>query len=160
MKMIKRILFWIAVMTICMSQISFAASDETNEKEYLSDTYQNLARGEFLAEGTVEIGNPKDGSIFICIYTVAYRDVDRIFHTVFLEQWDEDSESWIQKDSWSFEDLSENCPTGLSMLRNTFTVTGYPWNKTYRVRGLHGVEYMDEIEACATKTDGLLITKN
>lgn len=158
----KRILLLASIMIICMRQISFASANPMviTSEDSSSDTYRNFARGEFLAEGGVEIGNPKDGSIFISIYTMAYKDVERIFHTVFLEQWDEKSENWTQIDSWSFEEISENCPNGLSLLRNTFTVTGYPWNKTYRVRGLHGVEYMDEIEACATKTGGLLITKD
>lgn len=152
----------VTVMTICMSQISLAAyhTDVTTNDESSVTIFRNLARGEVLSEGAVEIGNPRDGSIFICIYTMAYRDVDRIFHTVFLEQWDEDDNDWIQLDSWSFEEVSSNRPNGLSMLRNSFTVTGYPWNKIYRVRGLHGVEYMDEIEACAAETDGLLITKD
>lgn len=162
MKMLKRIIVLMMIMVIGMTQISFAATNVeiTSDEDFSIGTYQNTSRGQILAEGTVEIGNPRDGSIFICIYTVAYRNVDRIFHTVFLEQWDEDREDWVQKDSWSFEDVSENCPNGLSLLRNTFTVSGYPWNKVYRVRGLHGIEYMEEIEACATETDGLLITKN
>lgn len=162
MKIAKKVMLFALIMTLGMSQVSFAAANTEiiTTEDSSSATYRNPARGEFLAEGGVEIGNPRDGSIFISIYTIAYKDVARIFHTVFLEQWDEDREDWVQKDSWSFEDVSENCPNGLSLLRNTFTVSGYPWNKVYRVRGLHGIEYMEEIEACATETDGLLITKN
>lgn len=124
-----------------------------------SDEYRTIARGDFLSSGISQISNRQDGSIEIDIDTYAHHNVDRIFHTVFLDQWDEDDQDWYQVNSWNFVKSKEEMPNGeLSMLLTSFTVTGYETGKYYRVRGLHGVEYNDEVEACATETHGVLIT--
>ena len=123
-----------------------------------SDEYRTIARGDFLSTGITQITNGQDGSIKIYIETYAHHDVDRIFHTVFLDQWDEEDEDWHQVNSWNFVKSKEEAEEDLSLLLTTITVTGYETNKYYRVRGLHGVEYNDEVEACATETDGILIT--
>jgi len=121
--------------------------------------YGGVTRGDFLATGVTQITNGQDGSIIISIDTYAHHDVDSIFHTVFLDQWDADDEDWYQVNSWNFVEYKEDKPNGkLSDLLSVITVTGYETNKYYRVRGLHGVEYNDEIEAFATETDGVLLT--
>lgn len=132
------------------------------EIEILSskDSVHRYGRGEFLAEGAVEISNKGNGDIYICIDTYAYRNVDKIFHTVFLEYWSESDNDWIQEDYWEFEKTKEEAGGELSDLISSFTLIGYPTGRYYRVRGLHGVELNDEIEACATRTDGVLITKD
>lgn len=124
------------------------------------DFFQFPARGEYLSFGMSEIVNKKNGSIYISVDTYAHLNVDRICHTVFLDQWDDRAETWIQVDTWDFERTKEEEGGKLSMLTNTITVTGYPANKYYRVRALHMVEIGDEIEGCATETNGVLITKN
>lgn len=157
----KKVTLLVMVMLMCMTQITFASSGTTTvtgDENSSKSTYQNNSRGEFLAEGSVEIVNNEDGTIGVSVTTLAYRNVDRIFHTVFLDQWDADEESWVQEDTWSFEKTSEESENGLSMLITRFTLTGYETKKYYRLRGLHGVEYMDEIEGCATETNGILIT--
>lgn len=122
------------------------------------DIIKNNARGEILAEGATGIGNNEDGTIQIIVSTLAHRNVDRIFHTVFLDQWDDSRNDWVQVNHFEFEVTKEEDPN-LSSLLNSFTVSGYPANKYYRVRGLHGVELGDEMEGCATETNGVLITK-
>ena len=123
------------------------------------DSFHQYGRGEYLSTGSVEIRNYGDGSIYICVDTFAYRFVDRIVHHVFLEYWDEDYEDWVQVGDWGFEQTKEETPDGeLGHLTNTLTLTGYPTGLYYRVRGLHGVEFNGELEACATRTNGVLIT--
>lgn len=123
------------------------------------DTVQRYARGEYLSAGTLEIVNQSNGSIYICVETYAHVNVDRICHSVFLDQWDEDDEDWVQVDYWEFERTKEEEENGeLSFVQNTLLVSGCPVNKYYRVRGLHMVELGDEIEGCATETNGVLIT--
>lgn len=123
------------------------------------DEYRTVARGYFLSGGSAEIINEANGNIRINIDTYAHHDVDRIFHTVFLDQWDEEDQDWYQVNSWNFAETKEDTENGkLSDLLTTITVSGYETNKYYRVRGLHGVEYNGEAEACATETDGVLIT--
>lgn len=123
------------------------------------DVLQRYARGEYLSMGTLEIVNQKNGSIYICVETYAHVNVDRICHSVFLDQWDEDEEDWIQVAYWEFERTKEEEASGeLSFVQNTLLVSDCPVNKYYRVRGLHMVELGDEIEGCATETNGVLIT--
>lgn len=163
MRNVKKVTLLVIAMVICMTQVAFATIGTTNvytDANSSKGVYCNNARGEFLAEGAVEITNRQDGNIYVNIYTMAYRNVDRIFHTVTLDQLNERTGAWVQVDSWDFEMTKEEEPSGLSMLSTSFTLTGYEVNKTYRLRGLHGVEYNDEIEGCATETDGVLITNN
>lgn len=163
MRRVKRVTLLVMAMIVCMTQVAFASTGNSSvftDGESSKGIYRNNARGEFLAEGAVEITNRHDGNIYCNIYTMAYRNVDRIFHTVSLDQWNEENETWIPLGSWDFERTKDEEPTGLSMFSTSFTLTGYAVNKTYRLRGLHGVEYNDEIEGCATETDGVLITNN
>lgn len=128
---------------------------------HAADSYRQYGRGEYLAEGSVEIINEGNGQIRICVDTYAYVNVDAIFHTVFLEYWHEDRNAWMQVGHWDFEQYREDTETGeLYRLSSDFTVTGYETGLYYRLRGLHGVEVYDEFEGCATQTHGVLITDN
>ena len=123
------------------------------------DSVYRYGRGEYLAEGSVEIVNRGEGVIYVRADTFAYVCVDRILHHIFLEYWDEDENDWIQVGYWEFEKTKEETEDGeLYMLTSAFALTGYPTDLYYRVRGLHGVEYHGELEACATRTNGVLIT--
>lgn len=123
------------------------------------DSFETVARGEILDQGVTEIRNKGDGKIYITVTTLAHRNVDRIFHTVFLDQWDDDREDWVQVDYFEFEETKED-NSNLSVLLTSFYVSGYPTKKYYRVRGLHAVELGNTLEGCATETDGVYITKN
>lgn len=126
-----------------------------------SDSFHQYGRGEYLAEGSTEIVNYGNGQIYICVDTYAYVNVDAIYHSVFLEYWDEDENDWIQVGSWDFEKYKSETPNGqLYRLSTDFILTGYETGLYYRVRGLHGVEVYDEFEGCATETNGVLITDN
>lgn len=124
-----------------------------------TDSYETVARGEILDQGSTEIRNKGDGKIYITVITLAHRNVDKIFHTVFLDQWDDDREDWVQVDYFEFEETREENPN-LSSLMTSISVSGYPTKKYYRVRGLHAVELGDTLEGCATETNGVYITKN
>lgn len=124
-----------------------------------SDVIYRNARGDYLAEGSVQIANMQDGRIRINVTTLAHRNVDKIMHTVFLDIWEADYNDWSTLDYWEFEQTKEETENGeLYMLDTYFYLSGYETNRYYRVRGLHGVEYNDELEACATETNGVLIT--
>lgn len=122
------------------------------------DSIHQYGRGEYLSEGSVEIINNGNGEIYIGAYTYSYVNADRILHHIFLDYWDEDREDWVQVGYWEFEKTQEESDGELAGLTTAFTLNGYPTGRYYRVRGLHGVEYHDELEACATRTDGVLIT--
>jgi len=172
MKNVRRVLILMLILVFSMSTITFAdeitwenSPGHHNQSKLLDksiesskDVVRFLGRGEILAEGSVEIINKKDGRIYISVDTLAHRRVDRIYHKVFLEQWDESEQDWRQLESFQFSKTKEQ-DSNLSVLLNSFSVGGYPTNKYYRVRGLHMVELGDWAESCATETDGVLITK-
>lgn len=170
----RRLSLLIAVMLMLMVNTAYA-SDLTwstalghhNQSRLLAsgtvsskDISPNTARGEYLSTGMLEIVNQSNGSIYICVDTLAHIGVDRIRHTVFLDQWDEKTKTWVQVDSWEFERTKEQEGGELSMMTDTITIKNVATNRYYRARALHMVEIGDEIEGCATETDGVLITKN
>ena len=76
------------------------------------------------------------------------------------DQWDERKQDWVQVDSWEFERTKEEVGGELPSMTDTITIKNVATNRYYRARGLHMVEIGDEIEGCATETDGVLITKD
>lgn len=126
-----------------------------------SDTYGNSGRGMLFAEGVVEILNRGDGQIYIRSETFAHRSVDRIYNVVFLDQWDDKRNDWVPIENWDVERFREEEPNGeLSFLMFSITLSGYPVNKYYRVRGVHQVEYNGNVEGGSTATHGVFITKD
>ena len=130
------------------------------EVQYSEDIVHRYGKGEYLSTGRIEIVNQRNGSIYICVDTFAHVNVDRIRHTVFLDQWDERKQDWVQVDSWEFERTKEEVGGELPSMTDTITIKNVAINRYYRARGLHMVEIGDEIEGCATETDGVLITKD
>lgn len=125
------------------------------------DRYSGYKRGEILSEGSIEIVNNQNGEIYVNISTLAHKNVDRIRHVLYLDQWNESKQDWVQVDSLNFSRTKEEEENGeLSYLMHSITITGYPVNKYYRVRGMHLVEFNGDIETCSTQTHGVLITKN
>lgn len=123
------------------------------------DSYYRYGRGDYLAEGSVQITNNQDGTLEVSALTLAHRNVDRILHSVFLDVWDAEENDWINLEFWDFEQSKEQVENEeLYMLATNFTLTGYEVNRYYRLRGLHGVELNDELEACATETNGVQLT--
>ena len=123
------------------------------------DSVKHYGRGDYLAEGSVQITNLEDGRLRINATTLAHVNVDRILHSVFLDMWDEDENDWIPLEYWDFEITKEEVENEeLYMLATSFILSGYEVGRYYRLRGLHGVEIYDELEACATETHGVLLT--
>lgn len=173
MKVMKRAVILVVVLCMFVCQPAYAseltwenAPGNHGESILLSanelrsqNRYQTVARGVFLSSGVTQITNVQDGRIRINIDTYAHQDVDRVFHTVFLDKWSEEDQDWYLIDDWYFSKSKEEVSDGsLHELETVITLSGYETNKYYRVRGLHGVEYNGEVEACSTETNGVLIT--
>lgn len=168
-----KLLVFVTMFSVLMSLTAFASEitwEEAPGHHNLSvllpetettakDTYQSYARGDILSTGTVQISNPGNGNIIVEIETYAHRNVDRIRHALYLDQWDDSLEDWKQVASWDLEIYKEEVENNeLYYYATEITVTNQPADKYYRVRGLHAVELNDEIEACASETSGILIT--
>ena len=174
MKFLKKIVFLTVMLSFLITGTAWAneitwenVSGHHNQSILLdddvlraTDSVYQLGRGEYLAEGSVEIVNQENGDIYVCIGTYAYINVDKIFHSAMVDYWSEERNDWVQVGCWDFETTKEENNGTLTRLITEFTLTGYETGLYYRVRGLHGVEVYDEIEACATETAGILITDN
>ncbi len=174
MKYIKKV--WLISIMLCLLMTNVAWANDlnwentpghhgqsvllTNGELSSSDSVHQYGRGEYLAEGEVEIINLENGNIYVSIETYAYLNVDKIFHSAFVDYWSDERNDWVQVGCWDFEITKEENGGSLSRLISEFTLTGYETGLYYRARGLHGVEVYDEIEACATETAGILITDN
>lgn len=173
MRKIKHLWCLVFMLSFLMSMTAFAneitwesAPGHHNQSTLLpstelsaKDVVQRYARGEIISAGVVEISNPQNGTIRIGIETYAHRNVDMIRHAVFLDQWDDEDNDWVQVDLWDFTKYKEeNENNTLSHYSVSFTVSGYPSNRYYRVRGLHAVELDGDIEACSSETNGIIIT--
>lgn len=133
--------------------------DKTHESS--KDIFNRYTRGEIFSTAMSEITNERNGKIHINIDTFAHNSVDEIHHTVFLDQWDDAEQDWVQVGYWAFSKTRGETEDGkLISLSTGFTVDGYPVNKYYRVRGLHLVKLNGSTEGGATQTNGVLITKN
>ena len=172
-KMKRKLIALVMVISVLMTVPVFAADitwesvpGHHNQSQLLveevttaTDSVYGYARGDILSTSTTEITNEQDGTLFLRITTYAHTYVDRIFHSLFLDQWDASHSQWVQVGFWDFEKTKEEMSDGkLTHLSNSFTISGLETNKYYRVRGLHAVELNDEIEANATETDGILLT--
>jgi len=123
------------------------------------DSIYRPGRGDYLAEGSIQIVNMQDGTLRVEALTLAHMNVDRILHSFFVDIWDEDENDWIQVASWDVEKTKEEVENEeLFMLSTTVILTNCEVGRYYRARGLHGVELYDELEACATETDGVRVT--
>lgn len=173
MKILKRMECLVIVFCLAMTITGYASELEWgkvvgyyNECTLLSESelssineYYSIKRGEILSGVSSEIRNEQNGTMTIIIATYAHHDVDKVFHTAFLDKWDDDLEDWQQIKTWDFEQYKEDTDDGtISFLSTTIKLSGYETNKYYRVRALHGVKYNGDTEACATRTDGVLIT--
>ena len=123
------------------------------------DSIHRYSRGDYLAEGSVEITNMQDGTLKVEVMTLAHRNVDRILHSFFVDGWDEDRNDWVQVGYWHVEKTKEEVENEeLFVLSSTVLLDDCEVGRYYRARGLHGVELYDELEACATETNGVQLT--
>ena len=123
------------------------------------DSIYRYGRGDYLSEGYIEITNMQDGTLKVEVMTFAHMNVDRILHSFFVDVWDEERDDWIQVGYWHVEKTKEEVENEeLFMLSSTVILSDCEVGRYYRARGLHGVELYDELEACATETDGVQLT--
>lgn len=172
MKRLKQLFCLAVVFTLLCSAQAYAASFVWNPESGLQPTdmahfqkarnMKSVAnesrRGEIISTGIVEIGDNGDGTLYLCIETYAHENVDRINQTLFLDQWSESRNDWVQIKSWEFSTTkSENGGT-LYDYTVEMDVSGCKVGETYRARGLHLVRLSSTSETLSSETDGVELT--
>lgn len=173
MKKIKRLLGALIMMVVMMYSVAYAKDPTwedfavpTKTSVCLPDTIfssQDInrvqTRGRILSTAMLTITNEQDGTLYITVNTLAHQNVDKIYQTVFLDQWNEEKEDWVQIGYWEFvRDKEEESDGHLSSYPLGFTVQNCELNKYYRARAMHLVQIGDDMEGKATETNGVLLT--
>lgn len=117
------------------------------------------ARGRYIANSSVSVSNEGYGVLGIYAHTLAYESVQKIKMNIYLDQWDEEAEDWIQIDSKMLTYDNEDGEEDLHAVSESFLVENLEVGKYYRVRGYHAVWSFDGlIESHGTMTNGVLLT--
>lgn len=129
----------------------------TSDEDILNESIES--RGLRLSTAMLTITNEENGSLYISVNTLTHRGVDKIYETVFLDEWDESREDWKQIGAWNFERTKEEEDDGeLTSYHVGFYVDNCVLNRYYRARAMHLVQWGDDMEGKATETNGVLLT--
>lgn len=122
-------------------------------------------RGIALAQSVISISNQGGGAIGVLAHSAFYQTIEWGMLSVYLDVMT-DNGSWRCVDSYEFEFTPEDEEDGeLTSMSVGFYITDQPAGHYYRLRGIHEIEFLDDDgelvwEGKATRTDGILITKN
>ena len=129
------------------------------EQIKFSTDLDSVTRGQYIASSGLSISNEGYGVLGVYADTLAHVPVKRIKMTIYLDQWDEEENSWMQIDSKELDYKDEDGNENLHAASESFLVENLETNKYYRLRGLHAVWSFDGyIETHGTMTDGILLT--
>lgn len=118
-------------------------------------------RSAALAQAACEITNEGGGVVGGYAETLCHIDVIWMCLTLYLEQYDAATDSWVYCQDY-YQEFEPDENGILHMVTYSFTKSVEP-GYYYRVRALHELEYEDEegdiwYEAKSTRTDGIMIT--
>lgn len=115
-------------------------------------TNNDLLRGEHLMEGQSTITKAGIGKIYVYGSTTANHDVDFVSVVIYVDQYDEATETWGQIDSWVVEDYNTYYVSDGKALK---VDRGY----YYRVRCYHIAGNNDQLpyDETVSATDGILV---
>ena len=115
-------------------------------------------RGNWIADGILEINNPRNGRIGIYMETQCHVSVDEIEMSVAVDK-QISANSWQQVDylTYTFTAKSNEELTGAYI---DLQLAGHESNTVYRLRGIHAAILNGSGETISTSTPGLLITNN
>lgn len=116
-------------------------------------------RGDVLAFANLTIINEGRGVIGIVAMTTCHVQVDRIRMRIYLDRYDEASDSWWNMDYYDFNFLAEDYPDEFfSDAIVSFDITDQQAGYYYSAQGLHYVWKDGVNQGFHTQTDGIKIT--
>lgn len=122
---------------------------------------QSLQRGSLLAACVLNISNAGGGEIGVLADTMCHVDVDGIYVTIYLDQYNEETEKWTNREVYVYEFTPADTEDGkLHAKLIDFNVLNQPAGHYYRLWAYHEAEKNGAWETMKTATDGILITKN
>ncbi len=117
------------------------------------------ARGNYISSSMLNISNEGYGEIGILAMTLCHKPVKKIRMNVYLDRWDENTESWVQVDYYYFTYEYKEGDDDLIDATESFSVLGLPTGCYYRLRSFNAVfPFEGGVESQGPMTDGILIT--
>lgn len=114
-------------------------------------------RGNWVADGILEISNPRNGKIGIYMTTLCHTSVDKIEMDIAVDQKALNSNTWTQVDYLSYTFTPQNNKP-LTEATVDIELGGHESNRVYSLRGWHMVYKGNNYEDLESQTDGLTIT--
>ena len=114
-------------------------------------------RGNWIADGILEISNPRNGRIGIYMTTQCHTAVDKIEMDIAVDQKALNSNTWTQVDFLSYTFTPKN---NQSLTEATIDIElgGHESNRAYALTGWHMIYKGNNYEDLESQTDGLMIT--
>lgn len=124
-----------------------------------SNNFTNsLARGRYISSSGISISNEGYGVIGVYADTTAHVNVKKIQIWIYLDQWDDSIEDWVQINQYKHVTEYKEGGKKISDFTVMFDIEDQPSGHYYRLRGLHGVWSFDgNVETQSTVTNGILI---
>lgn len=159
-----RILAVVVIMSILSSMTVFASTVDVKSSEtvVLQSGEKSVVRlydrrGNWIADGILEISNPRNGRIGIYMTTECHVAVDEIEMSIAVNQKAENSDSWSQVDYLSYN-FTPKGNEELTEATIDIQLGGHESNRVYSLTGWHTVYYGNSYEDLESQTGGLRIT--
>ena len=164
MKKMFRILAVVVIMSILSSMTVFASTVDVKSSEtvVLQSGEKSVVRlydrrGNWIADGILEISNPRNGRIGIYMTTECHVAVDEIEMSIAVNQKAENSDSWSQVDYLSYN-FTPKGNEELTEATIDIQLGGHESNRVYSLTGWHTVYYGNSYEDLESQTGGLRST--
>lgn len=124
----------------------------TTDESSTATTYNPLLRGEHLMDGDTTISKAGIKKVFVYAATTANHTVDYVSAVVYVEEYDEDLDEWLQIDCWT---ASSQDDYYVSTQKTVYVDGGH----YYRARSEHfaGNETDVLYDSAMTATDGIWV---
>lgn len=171
MKKWKFLLSLIILVMMSNGVIAFAAphvpGSETSVDEYSellpsgvkqsAVTETSNARGDMFSSADLIIRDDGNGDVGAFARAYTREPVDEAYITVFLDQWNEERDRWVNIEYYEAEFYAEDYPEGLTTPTVDITFLNQERGYYYRLRGSFSVVKGDLFEGFSPVTDGILI---
>ena len=114
-------------------------------------------RGEFFARADLVITDQGNGNIGAMAKAYMDHGVDEVYISIYLDQWDEEKETWEQVAYYDAEFYAEDYPEGLTDPTVDITFLDQERDHYYRLRRSFSAVYEYEYEGFSPTTSGIWI---
>ena len=128
-------------------------------KDIKTDTAseKTVRRGDFFVEADLVISDEGNGNIGALAVAYMEHAVDEVYISIYLDQWDEEKETWEQVAYYDAEFYAEDYPEGLTDPTVDITFLDQERDHYYRLRSSFSAVYEYEFEGFSPTTAGIWI---